>query len=217
MRTLTPTLKPADRAAPEAPREAGGPAVLKIVVAGGFGAGKTTAVAAVSEIPPLSTEELLTEAGARVDSLDGVESKKRTTVAFDFGRLTLTLPMPMELFLFGMPGQERFLGLWRDISRGAVGAVVLADTRRLAESFPAVGFCEDTGLPFIVALNEFDGAHRYDPEEVRAALDLSPDIPIVPCDARHSARVASALLTLVGHALTRTDPAPTTSELQDLR
>nr|WP_308114585.1 ATP/GTP-binding protein [Streptomyces sp. ISL-12] len=180
----------------------GAPVVLKIVIAGGFGVGKTTAVGAVSEIAPLSTEEYLTEAGSQVDSTAGVEAKRTTTVAFDFGRLTLNdAPVPMELLLFGTPGQDRFVDLWYDLARGAVGAVVLADTRRLDSSFTAVSFFEDIGLPFVVAVNEFDGAHRYPCHEVRTALELPDHIPVVTCDARDPDHVAGVLLTLVGQAL----------------
>ncbi|MCX2969402.1 MULTISPECIES: GTP-binding protein [Streptomyces] len=196
------------------------PAVLKIVIAGGFGAGKTTAVRAVSEITPLSTEEYLTEASVDVDSLAGLEVKETTTVAFDFGRLSLPdAPVPLELFLFGTPGQDRFVELWYDLSRGAVGAIVLVDTRRLESSFTPVSFFEDLGLPFVVAINQFDGAHRYHPEQVRTALELPVSVPVVTCDARDPNHVAGALLTLVSHAVKNasTDPAhpaPTTS-LQD--
>ncbi|MFD7862272.1 ATP/GTP-binding protein [Streptomyces sp. NPDC059783] len=171
------------------------------MIAGGFGAGKTTAVGAVSEITPLSTEEYLTEAGADVDSLDGVETKQTTTVAFDFGRLSLPDPLePLELFLFGAPGQDRFVDLWYDLARGAVGAVVLVDTRRLEGSFTPISFFEDIGLPFLVAVNQFDGAHRYHPEQVRTALELSTSVPVITCDARDPNHVAGALLTLVDHA-----------------
>ncbi|MEV5605547.1 ATP/GTP-binding protein [Streptomyces sp. NPDC052299] len=179
--------------------------VVKIVIAGGFGAGKTTAVGAVSEITPLSTEEYLTQASADVDSLAGIESKVTTTVAFDFGRLTLPdPPMPMELFLFGTPGQDRFGALWHDLSRGAVGAIVLVDTRRLETSFAPIDFFEHLGLPFVVAVNEFDGAHRYQPDQVRAALRLAPHVPVVTCDARTPAHVAGVLLTLIDHAMRST-------------
>ncbi|WP_435273624.1 GTP-binding protein [Streptomyces parvulus] len=196
------------------------PTVLKIVIAGGFGTGKTTAVAAVSEITPLSTEEYLTEASADVDSLAGIEAKQTTTVAFDFGRLSLPdAPVPLELFLFGTPGQDRFVDLWYDLSRGAVGAVVLVDTRRLESSFTPVSFFEDLGLPFVVAINQFDGAHRYHPEQVRTALELPTSVPLVTCDARDSDHVAGVLLTLISHAMRHTSTsrrghAPTSS-LQD--
>ncbi len=193
-------------------RQAGGPAVLKILIAGGFGVGKTTTVRAISEIEPISTEEYLTQASAPTDSLNGVESKATTTVAFDFGRISLDVPVPIELMLFGTPGQDRFLHLWDDIARGAVGAVVLADTRRLDTSFTAVSFCEAAQLPFIVAVNEFDGAHRYPLDEVRQALLIPPHVPVVAFDARVPASVVTALLRLVDHALAQTsaDPAPST-------
>ncbi|MFJ5202055.1 GTP-binding protein [Streptomyces sp. NPDC088443] len=197
--------------------QAGAPTVLKIVIAGGFGAGKTTAVGAVSEITPLSTEEYLTEASADVDSLEGVEAKQTTTVAFDFGRLSLPdAPVPLELFLFGTPGQDRFVDLWYELSRGAV---VLVDTRRLESSFTPVSFFEDIGLPFVVAINQFDGAHRYHPEQVRTALELPTSAPVVTCDARDPNHVAGVLLTLVGHAVKNASAGPArpaaTTTLQD--
>ncbi|MEU6553727.1 ATP/GTP-binding protein [Streptomyces sp. NPDC046915] len=190
------------------PRHTGAPTVLKIVIAGGFGAGKTTAVGAVSEITPLSTEEYLTEASADVDSLAGIEAKQTTTVAFDFGRLSLpAAPVPLELFLFGTPGQARFVDLWYDLSRGAVGAVVLVDTRRLESSFTPVSFFEDIALPFVVAINQFDGAHRYQPEQVRTALELPGSVPVVTCDARDPNHVAGVLLNLVDHAVKNASPS----------
>ncbi|MGZ2358531.1 ATP/GTP-binding protein [Streptomyces sp. 372A] len=186
------------------------PTVLKIVIAGGLGAGKTTAVGAVSEITPLSTEEYLTSASADVDNLEGVEAKRMTTVAFDFGRLSLPdASVPLELFLFGTPGQDRFVDLWYDLSRGAVGAVVLVDTRRLESSFPPVSFFEDIGLPFVIAVNHFDGAYRYHPEQVRDALGLQPFVPVVSCDARDPSLVAGVLLTLVSHAMNNAPDDPT--------
>ncbi|MGX1760940.1 GTP-binding protein [Streptomyces lydicus] len=174
------------------------PVTLKILVAGGFGVGKTTLVGAVSEIKPLRTEERLTEAGRPLDDLDGVESKTTTTVAMDFGRITVH--DELVLYLFGTPGQDRFWFLWDELARGALGAVVLADTRRLADSFAAVDYFERRGLPFTVAVNCFDGADRYPPESVRDALDLDPQVPVVLCDARRKDSARDVLISVVEHA-----------------
>jgi signal recognition particle receptor subunit beta len=173
---------------------------FKILIAGGFGAGKTTLVGAVSEIRPLRTEEALTQAGIGIDDLSGVGDKTTTTVAMDFGRITMG--SRLVVYLFGTPGQDRFWFMWDDLSYGALGAVVLADTRRLGDSFPSVDYFERRQVPFIVAINAFDGAPRYDPEDVRIALDLDPHIPALICDARERDSVKDVLITLVEHVLT---------------
>jgi signal recognition particle receptor subunit beta len=176
---------------------------IKILLAGGFGVGKTTLVGAVSEIRPLRTEELLTETSARVDSTVGVERKTTTTVAMDFGRITLR--EDLVLYLFGTPGQERFWFMWDELAVGALGAVVLADTRRLADCFPAIDYFERRDIPFIVALNCFDGARRYDTDDIRIALDLDPGLPIVMCDARSRESAKEVLISLVEHVLAIAD------------
>ncbi|MFZ3593192.1 GTP-binding protein [Streptomyces sp. BH104] len=174
------------------------PVTLKILVAGGFGVGKTTLVGAVSEIRPLRTEEVLTEAGRPVDDTAGVERKSTTTVAMDFGRITLR--DDLVLYVFGTPGQDRFWFLWDELATGALGAVVLADTRRLEDCFAAVDYFERRSIPFIVGVNCFDGADRHPAEAVRQALDLDPDVPVVLCDARDKESVKDVLIAVVGHA-----------------
>ncbi|GAA4494645.1 ATP/GTP-binding protein [Actinoallomurus oryzae] len=180
-------------------RGAAMPLAVKILVAGGFGVGKTSMVGAVSEIRPLRTEEQLTDRSVGVDDVSGVERKTTTTVAMDFGRITIR--DGLVLYLFGTPGQDRFWFMWDELALGALGAVVLADTRRLADSFPSIDYFERRRLPFIIGVNCFDGAVRYDTEEIRAALDLDPKIPVILCDVRKRESGKQVLITLVEHVL----------------
>jgi uncharacterized protein len=181
------------------------PTAVKLLVAGGFGVGKTTFIGAVSEIEPLTTEEIITEASAGIDSLEGVADKTTTTVAFDFGRISLG--SELILYLFGTPGQDRFWFMWDELSVGTLGAVVLADTRRLEACFGAVDFFESHDIRFVVAVNEFDGAFRYEPQEVSAALDLKPHVPVVSCDARDQRSATAVLVHLIQYLLATTTAA----------
>jgi len=188
--------KPTNRPAGGSPLPA---SAVKLLIAGGFGVGKTTMVGTISEIPPLRTEELITVLSEGVDDLDGIESKTTTTVALDFGRVTIS--PELVLYLFGTPGQDRFWFMWDELAEGAIGAIVLADTRRLDSCFPAVDFFERRGIPFVVGVNCFNGNEEYTDQEVRDALDLDDRIPVLMCDVRERPSAKELLVTLAEHAL----------------
>jgi signal recognition particle receptor subunit beta len=169
------------------------------VISGGFGAGKTTFVGAVSEIMPLRTEAVMTQASAALDDLSATPNKTTTTVAMDFGRISID--EELVLYLFGSPGQNRFWFMWDDLVRGAIGAVVLVDTRRLEDCFGPIDFFEARNLPFVVAINAFDGLLRHRPEDVREALQLGDEVPVLVCDARERESAKQTLISVVEHAL----------------
>ncbi|MFC9317602.1 ATP/GTP-binding protein [Streptomyces nigra] len=189
--------------APAGPATARPPLPVKMVIAGGFGVGKTTAVGAISEIEPLTTEAAITEVAAGVDDLTHTPQKSTTTVAMDFG--CITIDPTLKLYLFGTPGQERFGFMWDDLVEGAVGALVIVDTRRLDDCFAAVDYFEHKGIPFAVAVNAFDGRVEHSLDEVRWALDVSEGVPVVVFDARETGSVRDALLVVMEVALARTE------------
>lgn len=205
LRSSDPLAVPGPRSEDVLPESA--TAAVKIVIVGGFGVGKTTLVGSVSEIRPLTTEETMTQAGVGVDDIAGVERKTATTVAMDFGRISIN--RELVLYLFGTPGQQRFWFLWNGLFEGALGAVVLVDTRRLEVSFDVIGRLEERGVPFVVATNTFPEAPHHPVEDLRAALDLPPHVPIVDCDARKRESSRDVLMTLMRylHSLAATTEA----------